>query len=507
MTEKMAEQPYVLKNGGSLDREEDTRLMEKLIELNPMVSIDFRHNDIGLGNLYAACFAYKARFCVDNLQWYLYENGCWKIDKGEIKSQGLMQTLLQMLHMYADEIADDYDADSIKQYHSYINKSSSDAIVRRALNASKNNLVIDITEFDANPYFLNCTNGVFDLRTQAFRQSVAADYLTRSTACGYMPDKLFTPCSRWYSFIDEITSGDKDKAKYLQKALGYSLLGENEQECLFIAYGKTLRNGKGTLFNSVAKVLGLGLENGYGGSISPLLICDTGKERDYNAPEPMLADTLGVRYLTLSEAKRDIELDSASVKSFTGRDPRKTRQLHAHAFTFTPQFTIWLSTNYLPRVNDDGIFRSDRMWVIPFDRHFEREERDETLKRQFETTDAMRTILRWLIDGYKLYVQEGLLPPQSVVDATNDYARKNDRPRCFVEECCETVSGEKTNRKEMFKAYERWCKDDERSYKHILGSGKFYESMRRFFTEYDAGNGDRGFRDVRLKRQPGTITL
>lgn len=500
---------YTLKNGMTLTNENDIALFNKILSLKPHKSVNFLWNDIGLGNLFAECFREEERFCVDNQKWYIYSNGVWKIDKGDILSQGNMQRLLQLLHLYVKEVSTGYNDEEdavLKKYDQYINKSSSDSILRRALNASKNSLVIDITDFDKDPYLLNCKNGVFDLRTLKFRQAVAEDYFTRVLDSAYLPESLVPRCKRWYTFIDEITSGDKEKANYLQKALGYSLLGENTRECMFIAYGAKTRNGKGTLFNTIARVLGLGKENGYGSTIKSGLICESKyKEKDYNAPEPMLADTVGIRYLTLSETKDDITLDETAIKSLTGRDPLKTRQLHSSAFVFTPQFTIWLSTNFLPRVNDDSVFKSDRIWVIPFNEHFDEKNRDDNLKELFVQDSNKITVLRWLIEGYKKFVKEGLNPPDCVIEATQQYAKINDRILCFKEDCLEDAEGETVSNALMYAKYKSWCADEERSYSP-MGTSSFYKKLSKFYNRKDS-NGFRGFVDVKLKSSGNVITI
>jgi putative DNA primase/helicase len=274
---------------------------------------------------------------------------------------------------------------------------------------------------------------------------------------------------------------------------------------MFIAYGQT-RCGKGTLFNSIAKVLGSGSENGYGGTINSSLVCESKfKDKDYNAPEPMLADTVGVRYLTLSETKSNAVLDETSIKSLTGRDPRKTRQLHTTAFTFTPQFTIWLSTNFLPKVNDDSVFKSDRIWVIEFNKHFDEETRDNNLKELFDTKEAQMTILKWLVDGYRDYVEQGLNPPACVRESTANYARQNDRVLCFKEDCLEDAPGERVSNAAMYAKYKTWCMDEERSYTP-LGTTSFYKQIGRFYPKKDS-NGFRGYADVRLKKPDGMLEI
>ena len=493
------EQPYELKNKMVLINPEDIQIFKKLLSQKPHRSTDYLWNDIGLGNLFAECFKDTHRFCVDNQKWYIYNRGIWEVDKGDIQAQGNMQRLLQLMHLYCSEVNLDPDEDpKIRdQYKSYISKSSSDTILRRALNASKNNLVINLTDFDSDPYLLNCKNGVYDMRDMKFRFAQPEDYFTLTVSCNYPTGISVHNCDRWYSFVDEIMEGDKEKAAFLQRALGYSLLGVNREECMFLAYGRT-RSGKGTLFNTIAKVLGMGTDTGYGGSVNSSLVCESKfKDRDYNAPEPMLADTVGLRYITLSETKKGALLDVNAIKSLTGRDPRKTRQLHCPAFTFTPQFTMWLSTNFLPKVNDDSLFKSDRLWVIEFNKHFEEDDRDYSLKEIFENKDNQAVILKWLLDGYKMYVEEGLNPPAVVREATARYARLNDRILCFKEDCLEDAPGERVSNGLLYSKYKEWCEDEEREYTP-LGSTTFYTEMERFY-ERGRSKSCRYFSNVRLK--------
>ena len=490
-------EPYELKNGMVLINDEDIRIFKKLLFLKPHHHLDFLWNDIGLGNLFAECFSGTHRFCVDNQKWYIYNRGIWKVDKGDIQAQGNMQRLLQLMHLYCSEVEKDEDPDIIKNYKTYISKSSSDTILRRALNASKNSLVINLTDFDADPYMLNCTNGVYDMKEQKFRFARPEDYFTLSVSCDYPTGINVRKCDRWYTFVDEIMEGDKEKAAFLQRALGYSLLGVNREECMFLAYGRT-RSGKGTLFNTIAKVLGMGTENGYGGSVNSSLVCESKfKDRDYNAPEPMLADTVGLRYITLSETKKGALLDVNAIKSLTGRDPRKTRQLHCPAFTFTPQFTMWLSTNFLPKVNDDSLFKSDRLWVIEFNKHFEEDDRDYSLKEIFENHDNQAVILKWLLDGYAMYKEQGLNPPECVREATARYARINDRILCFKEDCLEDAPGERVSNGLLYSKYKEWCDDEEREYTP-LGSTTFYTELERFY-ERGRTKSFRYFSGVKLK--------
>lgn len=501
---------YTLKNGQTITNEEHVKLMYKLLELKPHINFDYQWNDIGLGNLFVDCFGDKLRYCPNDAKWYVYEDGIWKKDLGKLKTKSLIQILLQMLNLYIKEVTNEDDADEVdlmKKYKVFINKASSTPNQNRALESAENSLPILVTDFDANPYLLNCINGVYDMKTLTLRETRPDDYLTLQTDSPYFKSfEITKKCDRWYDFINQITSGNKDKAHFLQKALGYSLLGENVEECMFIAFGKT-RSGKGTLFNTIASVLGAFKENGYATTINPNFICEkrNGYEPDGNVAEPALASTVGKRYLTLSETKPNALLNSNSIKQYTGRDMIKTRGLYKDPITFPPQFTMWLSTNFYPLVNDHTLFESDRVWVITFDEHFDMTQRDVNLKALFLEKQNKPTILNWLIEGYEMYVKEGLNPPQCVLDATEEYARMNDTVLCFTLDCLEKADNEFVSNTQLYTAYKKWCDDAEREYNY-LGSKTFYKNMRRFYSPHKR-TGINGFIGARLKNDPNSVKL
>ena len=480
------QETYTLKNGMTLTDPNDIKIFEMLLEFTPHCNVNFLWNDIGLGNLFGACFQHIERFCVDNQKWYIYNNGVWEIDKGDIKSQGNMQKLLQLLHLYCKEIENDTNKDVLKQYSAYINKSSSDTILRRCLNASKNSLMINITDFDNNPYLLNCTNGLYDLRTGSIVPNTHDLYITKRTTT-YPAHALTTPCMRWYQFIDEIMSHDKDKAAFLQRALGYSLLGVNKEECMFMAYGALSRNGKGTLMSAVKKAL----SEDYADSSDIELICQdkSGRTKDFNSPQPAIARLVGKRLVEMSETNRDHLLASAPMKTMTGRDTLITRGLHENSFAFVPQFTMWLSTNYLPTINDDTVFKSNRIWVIEFNEHFDASRQDRDLKELFESPENLPTVLRWLMDGCADYIKNGLNPPESVRKATANYRERYDRIGNFIKEKCTVDMSKKTLRSTLNAAYRSWCSSPDNRFTPLSPSNFFNEIELRGFPVRRANDG------------------
>lgn len=126
-------------------------------------------------------------------------------------------------------------------------------------------------------------------------------------------------------------------------------------------------------------------------------------------------------------------------------------------FDFRPQFKLYINTNYLPSVDDMSLFSSNRVRVIPFDRHFEPQEQDPNLKHLFAKEESKSAILNWLIAGWQLLQKEGLNSPAAVVEATKEYSRDSNKIALFAEEkLIEDRTGE-ARTAAVYERYKEWC--------------------------------------------------
>lgn len=304
-----------------------------------------------------------------------------------------------------------------------------------------------VGEFDADVNLLNCKNGTLDLKTMKFRSHNPDDKITKIADVVYDPN---AKCPRFDQFLTEVMSGDADKSAFLQKALGYALSGDSRFECLFFLYGATTRNGKSTLMESVLRVFG-----DYGLTVAPETIA--AKQRNSSGPSEDLARLAGRRLANISEPSRGMRLNAAQVKSMTGNDSINARFLHCNSFDFRPQFKLYINTNYLPSVDDMSLFSSNRVRVIPFDRHFEPQEQDPNLKHLFAKEESKSAILNWLIAGWQLLQKEGLNSPAAVVEATKEYSRDSNKIALFAEEkLIEDRTGE-ARTAAVYERYKEWC--------------------------------------------------
>lgn len=458
----------------SITEPEMADIMAQLMELKPYCSIIYTMDEMGLAALISKLYHDTIRYCPQYGDWYIWDGCRWErqIDSGIISDK--VQTVLNLLLLYVDEAEARDRKLNLADYLKWIRSMRKNTSIKNTIELMKTQLRISAVEFDSNPYILNTPICAYDLRTMEAVPNREELNLTQVTTCNL--DKTAGVCTRWYQFIEEIMCGDREQASFLQRALGYSLLGVNREECMFVALGQNTRNGKGTLFSSVLAALG----KEYAQGSDPQLICEAknGKGTDFNSPQPALRKLVNCRLVNMSEAQQGIRLDSASMKALTGRDTLTTRGLYEGAFDFVPQFTMWLNTNYLPSITDDTVFKSDRIWVIRFDAHFDENARDLDLKQLFSAPENRPTILQWLIDGCKDYMENGLNPPEVVRENTEDYRDRYDRIGNFLRDCtvADPTMKQKEVRGNLYAHYRAWCCKSENHYTPI-GSTTFYNEM------------------------------
>lgn len=431
--------------------------MDCLMTLHPENSTKYPWTDIGAGMLFADFYKNTLRYVPERKSWFFYENGIWQQDVGGLKAMKLCMNLANLLHMYALKITDEHKR---KEYMNYTRRWQSHGTRVNILKDAQVYHPISATEFDADPYIFNCKNGTIRMDTFECLEHKSTDKLTKISDVIYNPQ---AHSDRWDKFISEIMSCDKEKAKFLQKLFGYGLTGDTRHECMTILYGASTRNGKGTLCESVLKVLG-----SYGCTARPETLA---QKINANSSQPTedIARLAGVRFVNISEPGKGLVLNAAQVKNLTGNDTINARFLHENSFDFKPLFKLYINTNYLPAINDMTVFSSNRVIIIPFERHFDESEQDKTLKKEFAKPEVQSAILNWLLEGYALLQKEGLTPPQSVKIATAQYEHDSDKMVLFMEDCMEQGDYEERT-SAIYQRYRTWCQEN----------GHYPESMKNF---------------------------
>lgn len=445
-----------------------TKLTLTLEEMAPHTNPRYGRDEIGLGNMFADFFKPIARYNSERGIWFVYDGVVWQPDMENLKVAELAKLLADKLYLFALKITEE---DARKRFIDRVRKLQQRKHRDTMLKDAKSVFPLSMKQYDQDIYLFNCKNGTLDLRTMEFREHRPEDFLTKVSPVIYDPD---ADCPRWRTFITEIMQGDNARADYLQKAIGYSLTGDTKMECLFILYGPTSRNGKGTTMESILRIMGE-----YGKNADPTML-QAKFNRQSGGPSEEIARLAGSRFVNISEPEKKITLDAALTKRLTGNDTITARYLHENSFEFRPNFKIFINTNHRPNITDLTLFESGRIKIIPFDRHFEENEQDKDLKSTFAKPENMSGILNWMLEGYKLFRSQGLAMPDSVVQATTDYQIFSDKMGQFFDECIEEKEGCELRRGAVYTRYKEWC--GENGYRAEAAKNLNQEIEKRYKT-------------------------
>lgn len=335
-------------------------------------------------------------------------------------------------------------------------------------------------EWDRSPWLLACPNGTIDLQTGKLRPGRQEDYL--KTACLTAWRDRDTKAPAWLQFLTEIMGGDQELVAYLQRLLGYAITGLSTEHVFPILWGAG-RNGKGTLLQALADVLGP-----LAGPVKSEMLLEQGRTRSSAAPDSDLMALRGKRVVWASETDEGRRLDAGRVKWLVGGDTLVGRAPFAkREITFKPTHTLLLLTNHRPKVAPSDFALWQRVHLIPFTLSFVDEPHQANeRKRDPYLIERLRAessgILAWLVRGCLAWQREGLRPPDTVKAATEDYRRDEDLLGHFISECCLLSEAASVKAGQLYKAYQSWC--EEMGHRPISGT-RFGKEMKERFRWTD----------------------
>ena len=395
--------------------------------------------------------------------WWVWTGRHWEPDRtGHVMD--LAKTVARELYEAAWGIA---DVDRRKQTSLWAIKSEATDKKRACLASAQSEQGIPILpeQFDADPWILNCLNGVVNLRTGELRPHRREDLLTRLAPVEY-DHAARSPL--WEQFLDEATGGDQQLQEFLQRAVGYSLTGDIREEKLFFIHGPEAA-GKSTFLETIKSVLG-----DYAKSTDFETFV---QRREAGAVRNDIAELAGRRFVVSIEVDDGKKLAEGLVKMLTGGDTVRARFLYQESFEFLPQFKLWLAANHAPRVKHDDGAMWRRILRLPFEHVVPESRRDPSVKARLkDVRESGPAILAWAVEGCMRWQEEGLGVPEVVEKATAQYRGDMDPLRGFIEDCCVLVPNAWTPAARLREAYEAYCK--ETGEKRLLKPNEFGAGLR-----------------------------
>jgi putative DNA primase/helicase len=322
-------------------------------------------------------------------------------------------------------------------------------------------------EFDTEPLALNCETGTLRFRLDRvedeesdpadprFREAHVVelsphrreDFITKLAPAPWEPD---APRPVFEAFMARILP-KADVREFVQRYLGYCLTALTREQVFVVFHGEG-RNGKSTLVDVVAKVLG-----DYGTTV-PIATLVGDDRRKGGEATPDLVRLPGARFVRTAEPKQGMPFDESLIKALTGGEPILVRRLNQEFIEVYPTFKLVVSCNRKPEIrgDDDGIWR--RVLLVPFEVQIPVEEVDKGLADKLWQERA--GILAWLVEGALAYLDSGLQPPGEVRSATDEYREESDILGSFVRAALEVtrVAEDKVEAGRLYTVYENWCR-------------------------------------------------
>jgi len=427
--------------------------------------------DDALALSFTTRYAEDWRYCAAWGKWLLWDGRRWQAD----------ETLLvqHLVRAVCREAA--LNADSHRLAAKLAASGTVGGVERLARTDRRHAATAEV--WDANPYALNTSRCIVDLRSGQVRPHARSEHHTRLATATPRGES-----ARWRAFLGDVTGGNAELQAYLQRMAGYCLTGATSAHALFFLYG-TGANGKSVFVNVLATILGDYATN------APM---DTFMEARGDRHPTDLAGLRGARFVAAIETEQGRRWNESKVKAITGGDKVSARFMRQDFFEYTPQFKLVIAGNHKPAIRNVDEAMKRRMHLIPFTVTIPPERRDPKLtEKLLAERDG---ILAWALAGCLHWQRTGLQPPAIVVSATEEYFEAEDALGRWIDERCVREVNAKALTGELFNDWKTWAE----------AAGEFVGSQRRFsdllitrgIEKWRNPLGVRGFRGLGLKVAP-----
>lgn len=414
-------------------------------------------------------FGRVLKYSYNRKKWYFWDGKVWQIDdSGEVKklADEICEDLKQEAFLEQDE---DLQQTALKFAKKTAGSNAKEAMIRECQHLY--DIPASPDDFDAYTDYLNCQNGIVNLRNGELIPHDANFMMSKICFAEYDNSK---PPKLWLRFLDDVTNGNKDLQEYIQRSVGYSISGSIKEQCAYFLYGIG-NNGKSTFLDTIADLLG-----NYASNAQPDTIMMNRKQG--GGANSDIARLKSARFVTSEEPTEGMRLNEGLLKQLTGGGRVTCRFLYGDDFEYTPEFKIWIATNHKPviRGTDVGIWR--RIKLIPFEVNIPKERVDKNLK--YKLRKEFPQILAWAVEGCIKWQKYGLNDPECVVEATKEYKKEMDLIAGFIEQCLiiDYDRKEKIMASDLFSLYSRWAK----------ANNEYEMSSKKFFSEIGKRLPDKG---------------
>jgi putative DNA primase/helicase len=330
-------------------------------------------------------------------------------------------------------------------------------------------------------HLINFRNGYLNWQTGELSSHDPGVLSTVQIHTEWNPDAT---CPEFERFLRSVVA--EDIIDMVWELIGYLMYSGNPLHKAVMLHG-TGRNGKGT-FLRVLKNL-LGEEN-----ITAVTLQALASERF--APASLfgkLANIAGDIDGTYME-------NTARFKAITGEDVINAEFKGRDSFDFTPWAVPVFSANKIPGSADVTTGYMSRWVVVPFPNDFTGRE-DRHLDARIGTAAESQGIAAKAVVALRRLMERGNFPePSSAREAMDEFRRRVDQVRTWLDECCELDDNHKAlPRTGMYGCYKNWARVTGCG---VLKAHEFYDRVEAAGLTPTKVEGVRGFKGIKVVRNP-----
>ena len=323
-------------------------------------------------------------------------------------------------------------------------------VIRSALDLARTELAAGAQDLDADPWLFNEVTGTIDLTTGKETEHDRGDKLTKLAPVRFDPDVRHP---MWDKFIEKATHC-AECAAFLQRAVGYTLVGRHGKNGVYIVHGPSQR-GKSTFVGAVQNALG-----DYAGTARIEALTDSMRAGGHNDD---IASLRGRRMVVVSEASESDRLKEGLLKQLAGGDSMHVSFKGSPGFEMTPVLSLWMSTNHIPRMRGDDSGLRTRLYRIRFMNKI-----DNRVKQAVLSEKCRPAILAWAVQGCLDWQEhrddagendehDGLRPPPCVLAANAEMWDTMDDYGRFMEDRLESGRRKVATNGQLDQAYAHWA--------------------------------------------------
>lgn len=472
---------------------------DRAVMLPPQTGLDL--TDTGNGRRIRDAYGDKFRYNTREKAWYEWTGRVWRRDEGMAVQRAAIacaEAVIRNAKEHLDEVELLGNNEEIKAAKKKLhdaqqlkNKSRLDAAV--SLFMCEPGIAITSDMFNADLDLLNLPNGTLDLTSGELLPHDPTNMITLTMGAELDKDAE-APLFRQF-LIDALP--DPEVRDYVQRAMGYTMLGRPTARTLFFLHGPS-GTGKSVFTELMTNMFG-----GYG-CTAPASTFRLKK----NSDTLDLHALRGARFVATSEMPEGQLLDEDLVKRISGGDMMSSRG-HYEAFTrWKASCVIWIATNFLPRVNsdDNAIWRRAKTVYMGTEFHA-REEGEKEGYAALLYQEERNGILNWLLEGLEQYKLQGLNEPAAITRDVEAYRVDVSITASFLRDKIEdgviiVEDGAEAKSQELRAIFEMYCRDN---HQMPLGVRRFQNQLRALGYEPIKVGGHSFWRGLRVDQTYGIL--